>query len=120
MVETVGVLHPVDAFALKVTVDGRTIVYSGDTGACPELTELAADADLLLCEASFRDGADNPPDLHMTGSDCGTHRHRGGRRADWCSRTSRRGTTRRWRWPRLGPRGPASSTSPWPAMVIEL
>ena len=35
-------------------------------------TELAQGADLLLCEASFRDGVDNPPDLHMTGSECGT------------------------------------------------
>lgn len=72
VVETSPVLHPVDAFALKVTVAGRTLVYSGDTGACTALTELARDADLLLCEASFRDGVDNPPDLHMTGSECGT------------------------------------------------
>ncbi|MEO5665426.1 MAG: MBL fold metallo-hydrolase [Nocardioides sp.] len=72
LVETVGVVHPVDAFALKVTVGGRALVYSGDTGPCKELTDLAAGADLLLCEASFRDGVDNPPDLHMTGSECGT------------------------------------------------
>lgn len=71
-IETARVLHPVDAFALKVTVGGRTVVYSGDTGPCAELTALAAGADLLLCEASFRDGVDNPPDLHMTGSECGT------------------------------------------------
>lgn len=72
VVESRPVVHPVDAFALKVTVGGRSLVYSGDTGACPELTELATGADLLLCEASFRDGVDNPPDLHMTGSECGT------------------------------------------------
>jgi ribonuclease BN (tRNA processing enzyme) len=72
LVETTKVLHPVDAFALKVTVGGRTLVYSGDTGTCQELTDLAVGADVLLCEASFRDGADNPPDLHMTGSECGT------------------------------------------------
>jgi ribonuclease BN (tRNA processing enzyme) len=71
LVETIGVTHPVDAFAIKVTVGDRTVVYSGDTGACQPLTELATGADLLLCEASFRDGVDNPPDLHMTGSDCG-------------------------------------------------
>lgn len=71
VVSTVGVTHPVDAFAIKVTVGDRTVVYSGDTGPCQPLTDLAAGADLLLCEASFRDGVDNPPDLHMTGSDCG-------------------------------------------------
>lgn len=71
VVSTVGVTHPVDAFAIKVTAGDRTVVYSGDTGPCQPLTDLAAGADLLLCEASFRDGVDNPPDLHMTGSDCG-------------------------------------------------
>ena len=72
LVETALVLHPVDAFAIKVTVGDRAVVYSGDTGACRPLVELATGADLLLAEASFRDGVDNPPDLHMTGSECGT------------------------------------------------
>ena len=72
VVESTRVVHPVDAFALKVSIGDRTIVYSGDTGPCPELTDLATGADLLLCEASFRDGVDSPPDLHMTGSECGT------------------------------------------------
>lgn len=71
-IETAPVNHPVDAFALKVTVGGSTLAYSGDTAACPELTELATGADVFLCEASFRDGEDNPPDLHLTGSECGT------------------------------------------------
>ena len=34
-------------------------------------TQLARGADLLLAEASFRDGDDNPPELHLTGTDCG-------------------------------------------------
>ncbi len=72
LVRTTRVVHPVDAFAIKVTVGDRTVVYSGDTGPCEELTTFAAGADVLLCEASFRDGADNPPDLHMTGSECGS------------------------------------------------
>lgn len=72
LVETAAVVHPVDAFAVKVSVGDRSVVYSGDTAACPALTDLAKGADVLLCEASFRDGADNPPDLHMTGSECGT------------------------------------------------
>ncbi|QIK74064.1 MBL fold metallo-hydrolase [Nocardioides piscis] len=72
LVETVPVAHPVEAYALKVTVGGRTLVYSGDTAACPALTELATGADVLLCEASFRDADDNPPDLHLTGSECGS------------------------------------------------
>ena len=70
-VEAHPVVHPVAAYALKVTAGGRTLVYSGDTGPCPALDEAATDAHLLLAEASFRSGDDNPPDLHMTGADCG-------------------------------------------------
>ena len=70
-VETTRVVHPVDAFALKVTAGGRTLVYSGDTGPCAALDQVAAGADLLLAEASFQTSADNPVDLHLTGADCG-------------------------------------------------
>ena len=49
----------------------RTLAYSGDTGPTPSLLEIAADADLFLCEASFRHGDDNPPGLHLTGAECG-------------------------------------------------
>jgi ribonuclease BN (tRNA processing enzyme) len=72
LVDTTQVVHPVDAFATRVTVGGRSLVYSGDTGPSEALAQLANGADLLLCEASFRDGVDNPPDLHLTGSECGT------------------------------------------------
>jgi len=70
-IEAHPVVHPVAAFALRVTADGRTLVYSGDTGPCPALDEAAADAHLLLAEASFESATDNPPDLHLTGADCG-------------------------------------------------
>jgi len=77
-VEPHEVVHPVAAFALRVTAGGRTLVYSGDTGPCAALDDVAAGADLLLAEASFRSGADNPPDLHMTGADCGRTASRAG------------------------------------------
>lgn len=70
-VQATPVVHPVAAFALTVTAGGRTLVYSGDTGPCPALDEAAAGAHLLLAEASFQSAADNPPDLHLTGADCG-------------------------------------------------
>ena len=77
-VEARRVVHPVTAYALRVRADGRTLVYSGDTAACPALDEAATDAHLLLAEASFVSGADNPPDLHMTGADCGRTAARAG------------------------------------------
>ncbi len=66
------VLHPVEAFAFRVEHEGRALVYSGDTAACDSLTELAAGADLFLVEAAFRDDADNPPGVHLTGSEAAT------------------------------------------------
>jgi ribonuclease BN (tRNA processing enzyme) len=66
-VEVARVVHPVEAYAIKVSEGDRSFVYSGDTGLCEALVELARDTDLLLAEASFREGDDNPPDLHMTG-----------------------------------------------------
>lgn len=67
------VAHPVPAYALRIEAAGRSLVYSGDTGACPRLVELARDCDLLLCEASFLERHDNPPDLHLTGKQAGEH-----------------------------------------------
>lgn len=71
VVEPVPVNHPVPAFGLRVTVDEVTLAYSGDTGPCASLDDLARDVDLFLAEASFRSSDVNPPDLHLTGTDCG-------------------------------------------------
>jgi ribonuclease BN (tRNA processing enzyme) len=35
---------------------GKTIVYSGDTGYCEQIVDLARNADLLILESSFPDG----------------------------------------------------------------
>jgi ribonuclease BN (tRNA processing enzyme) len=43
------------------------LTYSSDTAPCEALVRLAMGADLFLCEASYIDGVDNPPDLHLTG-----------------------------------------------------
>ncbi|WP_370250487.1 MBL fold metallo-hydrolase [Nocardioides sp.] len=68
----VRVNHPVEAYALRVTGPaGEVLAYSGDTATTPALPQAAAGADLFLCEASFRDGDENPPDIHLTGSEAG-------------------------------------------------
>ena len=66
-----AVTHPVPAYAMRIEADDSTLVYSGDTGTCPAIIEIARDADLFLCEASFVHGSDNPPDLHLTGVEAG-------------------------------------------------
>lgn len=66
------VVHPVRAYGLRVEVEDRVLAYSGDTGPCPALVELAKGADLLLAEAAFQEGGDNPTGLHLTGAEAGT------------------------------------------------
>ncbi|MDT0201804.1 MBL fold metallo-hydrolase [Nocardioides sp. AE5] len=66
-IEAVEVVHPVPAFSLRVRAGGRLLVYTGDAGPCAGLDRAAAGADLLLAEAAFCDGDDNPEDLHLTG-----------------------------------------------------
>lgn len=65
------VVHPVAAYGLRVEADGHVLAYSGDTGPCQELVELAAGVDLLLCEAAFVESGHNPSDLHLTGKQAG-------------------------------------------------
>jgi ribonuclease BN (tRNA processing enzyme) len=78
LVEAIPVNHPVPAFGLRISAGGATVAYSGDTGPCPALDDVARDADLFLAEASFRDIDDNPPDLHLTGTDGGAAADRAG------------------------------------------
>ena len=47
------------------------MAYTGDTAPCEALDRLADGVDLLLAEASFRDGDENPPEIHLTGKDGG-------------------------------------------------
>jgi ribonuclease BN (tRNA processing enzyme) len=70
-IEAFEVRHPVPAYGMRVSADGRTLAYSGDTGVCDALVEVARDSDLFLCEASFVEGGANPPDLHLTGAEAG-------------------------------------------------
>jgi ribonuclease BN (tRNA processing enzyme) len=76
-VTSVLVNHPVPAFALRITSDAGTLVYSGDTGRSEALAELVQGADLFLCEASFVESGTNPPDLHLTGAEAGQYAARG-------------------------------------------
>jgi ribonuclease BN (tRNA processing enzyme) len=70
-VEAVPVVHPVEAYGLRVTAGGSSVAYTGDTAPCEALDRLADGVDLLLAEASFRHGDENPPEIHMTGKDGG-------------------------------------------------
>jgi ribonuclease BN (tRNA processing enzyme) len=70
-VQPIRVEHPVEAYGLRISAGGSLLAYTGDSGRCQQLESVARGADLLLAEASFRDGDPNPPGLHLTGGDCG-------------------------------------------------
>lgn len=74
--------HPVAAYALRFEwqegASRRSLVYSGDTGPSRALEELAKDADLFLCEATFLSARQNPPDVHLTGLQAGGYASRAG------------------------------------------
>ncbi|MFW6091882.1 MAG: MBL fold metallo-hydrolase [Actinomycetota bacterium] len=72
-VSVAPVAHPVPAYAVRLDQDGRSLVYSGDTGPSRALVDLAGGADLLICEAGFPDDESNPADLHLSGRDAGEH-----------------------------------------------
>lgn len=65
--------HPVETFGFRLEHDGRAIAYSADTGPSRQLVDLAAGADVLLCEASFAAGPGLPADLHLTAGQAGEH-----------------------------------------------
>jgi ribonuclease BN (tRNA processing enzyme) len=72
-VSTERMNHPVETFGFRIEHAGRTLAYSADTGPTDALIRLAHGVDLLLSEASFQDGRDNPPDLHLTARQAGEH-----------------------------------------------
>jgi ribonuclease BN (tRNA processing enzyme) len=70
-VTAVLVEHPCEAYAFRVSYGGHSLVYTGDSGPCQELDELAQGADVLLAEASWTHGLDRPSGLHLSGREAG-------------------------------------------------
>jgi ribonuclease BN (tRNA processing enzyme) len=68
-----AVNHPIETYGMRISAGGRTLAYSADSGVSDELVKLARQADLFLCEASYLDGEDNPPDIHLTGKEAAEH-----------------------------------------------
>lgn len=68
--------HPVLALAYRIegpAEDGgiATLVFTGDTDMCDEVLALASRADLLLAEAGWAHRVENPPGVHLTGTQAG-------------------------------------------------
>jgi ribonuclease BN (tRNA processing enzyme) len=73
------VAHPTEAYGLRITdPSGAVLVYSGDTGVCDALIDLARGADVFLCEASWTHGPGRPEHLHLSGTEAGQVAKRAG------------------------------------------
>ena len=70
-VEFMKTKHPVDCFAMRIEVDGKSLVYTGDTAFKEELVSFSKNADLLLCECNFYGDQDGTSAGHMTSYDAG-------------------------------------------------
>jgi ribonuclease BN (tRNA processing enzyme) len=70
--------HPVETYGVRIEHNSRVLTYSADTSPCEALIRLAQGADVFLCEASYLDGVDNPPDLHLTGREAAEHATKAG------------------------------------------
>jgi ribonuclease BN (tRNA processing enzyme) len=66
------VCHPTESYGMRFTdSSGAVFVYSGDTGYCDTLIDMARGADVFLCEASWTHDPDRPPNLHLSGTEAG-------------------------------------------------
>jgi ribonuclease BN (tRNA processing enzyme) len=72
-VRTARTAHPIECNAIRLEARGRSLVYTGDTGPCPRVVDLARRADVLLAEAAFEEIEGLPGDLHLTGRQAGEH-----------------------------------------------
>ena len=70
-IDTKVVNHPIECHGMRITAGGRTLTYSGDTAESEALVELARDTDLFLCEASWTQFPEMPPDIHLSGRTAG-------------------------------------------------
>ncbi|GAA4386967.1 cyclic nucleotide-degrading phosphodiesterase [Tsukamurella soli] len=65
--------HPPESYGLRITSpSGGVLAFSGDTGVCDNLVEVARDADLFLAESSWTHDPENrPAGVHISGYEAG-------------------------------------------------
>ncbi|MGW7131361.1 MBL fold metallo-hydrolase [Streptomyces bobili] len=66
-----AVAHDTEAYGLRAECQGSVLAYSGDSGPCDALTELAVGADLFLCEADLDTHREGEQRVHLTPEDAG-------------------------------------------------
>lgn len=70
--EVAETVHETPCCAVRMTSpDGKTFVYSGDTGWCQSIIDISRSADLLLLESSFYDWQKGIMSGHLTAGEAG-------------------------------------------------
>jgi ribonuclease BN (tRNA processing enzyme) len=62
--------HRIPTYGVRID-SGGVLVYSADSGVCPELQQLATAADLFLCEATFQRETNFPNRPHLKAAETG-------------------------------------------------
>ena len=51
--------YTLETYGFRLSADGATVAYSGDSGPSDRLADLARDSDLFICEATLDHGSDD-------------------------------------------------------------
>ena len=70
-ISAVEVAHLCPTWGFRVEAEGRVLAYTGDTGPCGQLGDLAAGAHVLLAEASWEHHETAPLNVHLSGRQAG-------------------------------------------------
>nr|WP_234031309.1 MBL fold metallo-hydrolase [Mycetocola zhujimingii] len=69
--KTRSVSHGIPAFGVRVSSSSASLVFSGDTAPCENLTELALGCSALLCESESNEAPKDETQVHHTPEDTG-------------------------------------------------
>jgi ribonuclease BN (tRNA processing enzyme) len=69
MVETKMLPHYVPNLGLRVSADEAVLMYTGDSGPCSEVIELARQSNLMIAEATFVGGVPDDAVGHLSSAD---------------------------------------------------
>lgn len=59
-------VHPIPTYAIRLEINGKSIVYTADTAYCEDLIEFSKGADVLIVESSLYPEMDGSLAGHMT------------------------------------------------------
>lgn len=69
--ESFRTVHPVETYGLRVSVNGKTFVYTADSAAFEQLASHCKGADLLICEATYVRDIQADPGIHLWAHETG-------------------------------------------------